>query len=207
VRIALYCLALANLLFFAWANWVDVPATSATSGPGVASLQLAPGPVVPTSRCLSLGPFETAETADAVTAALAARGIVTRARQTERQVPDGFLVYVEGLESPAVRQQAIRRLARAGITDAAELPPSVAIDRISVGLFSAQDGAQQRVARVRAAGFDPKVENRQRTIADRWLDADLKSGVNPPPMSELLAGPTDSFGAKWLDCPVAGGTG
>jgi hypothetical protein len=63
------------------------------------------------------------------------------------------------------------------------------------------------VARVRAAGFDPKVENRERTIADRWLDADLKLGVNPPPMSELLAGPADSFAAKWLDCPVAGGTG
>jgi hypothetical protein len=208
VRIVLYCLALANLLFFAWANWVDVPATAVTSGPGVASLQLAPGAAAaPTSRCLSLGPFETAETASTVTAALAARGVVTRERQTERQVPDGFLVYVEGLESPAARQRAISRLARAGITDAAELPPGVAIDRISVGLFSGQDGAQQRVARARAAGFDPKIENRVRTIADRWLDTDLKLGVNPPPISELLAGPTDSLAAKWLDCPVAGGTG
>ena len=209
MRVAVFGLLLANLLFFAWAQWIDVPAAAANRAEDIAALQLASGTKGTPSRCLSLGPMDATATSVAVAAALSRRGIRARARQVERSESNGYWIYIAGLSTDAAKQRALASLARAGVRDAAILPNDRATDRISAGLFSDRDGAQQRLARVRAAGFDGVIEERRRAVPEYWLDVNLQAGMAPPSAAELLPPSADAAAAQpaWSACPAAGAGG
>lgn len=194
MRVAVIALLLANLLFFAWARWIDVPASRAVAGT-LAALPLAAAQGAPL-HCWTTGPMRDVSTETELAAALTKQGVGSRPRTADREVQDGFLVYVGNLQGAQARQRAMARLARAGVRDAAEMPAGQPADRISAGIFTERDGAQQRLARVRATGLEAAIEDRFRTISEIWLDIDLKADLMPP---------TIPAGLTWADCPSASG--
>jgi hypothetical protein len=225
-------LVVLNLGFFAWARWIDVPATAnpgARAGAGVPTLQLVsasrppaekapaaestPAPA-PTARCRSLGPFDDALATTGVTDRLRSHGWQPRPRSAQGQVLDGYWVYLSDLKDPSALRSALARLNAAGIHDAAALTAPEQSDRVSVGFFADQAHAVRRAEQVRALGFKPTLDVHQRTATQHWLDFDLKPDDPEPTATEALgpdaapaAATAASTGALQLvPCP-SGGTG
>ena len=169
-------LALANLLFFAWARWIDVPPAGHNTAAG-APLQLAPAhaegaisaanssgggdPRTGPAHCVSLGPLTDTVATAAVATALRARNLNPRERHGPAVANDGYLVYIDHLGTVAARTRALKRLSSGGVRDAAALPDT---DKVSVGLFNSKEGAEQRAATVRATGLEPIIDARTHTI-------------------------------------------
>src|SRR5260221_5087436 len=137
VRAFIYTLALANLLFFAWARWIDVPPAAQKVAAG-APLQLAPARAegaIPAANgpgggdagtgpahCVSLGPLTDTVATAAVATALRARNLNPRERHGPAVANDGYLVYIDHLATAAERTRALKRLSNGGGPDAAVLP-------------------------------------------------------------------------------------
>jgi len=202
MRLLLYVLLLLNVLFFAWARWIDVPARANTGLQGVAPLQLAgsaeAGAAAPTS-CQSFGPLTDAQLAAAVSKSLAVRGVTTRERLVERTVDDGYNVFIGGFKNATSQQLALRRLSQAGINDAVALSGPGPELQVSAGLFADESNAERRVQDVLAAGYTPKMEPRHHQLTVHWLDAEGPAGRQLPKATELSAP-----AAAWSDCPKPG---
>ena len=210
MRALILSLAFANLVFFGWARWIDQPAGGVPSPAGVAALQLVPviarsgaAAEQPALRCASLGPLTDGETAVAVGTALRARSLEPRERVSTGEAVDGYWVYIDNLGDADARARAMKRLAHAGIRDAAALASS---GQISVGLFSGEEGAKLRAAAVRSAGLEPIVKSRLRPVEEHWFDVELAGEMPLPAVVALMAGLKADPLPAWGTCPAAATT-
>jgi hypothetical protein len=186
-------LALANVLFFAWAHWISTPdaapTVSASTAPALPTLSLAdlppPGAAPVTLRCRSLGPFDTATAAQGVEDTLRARGIEARERRTETEVADGYAVSIDGLQGAAEQRLALARLDRAGIHDAVAVIQPTGAGRIAVGVFPDQAQAVRRAEQVQLLGYKPVLDLRHRNVAAHWLDMNLRPSEPLPPLADF----------------------
>ena len=229
MRALVLALALINLLFFGWSYWIDKPQAPGTSATAIPRLQLAPAaepaatdpaptaatplastpaPAAPpaatasaASRCASLGPLTDQAAATAVNTALLARNLNPRQRLASGQTPDGYWVYIDNLRDGAARSRALKRLARAGVNDAAALASS---GQVSVGLFSEKSGADMRAAAVRAAGLEPVTESRTHAQNQYWFDVDLANDIPLPAVAAVVAGLNVEAEPAWRACPAVG---
>ncbi len=191
MRLLLFSLIVANLLFFAWAQWVDVPQTGSVATAALPALQIAPAhaqpaasiaaPSQPTAACYSIGPYADADSATRVTLALQGRGFAPRQRNAARNEITGWWDYIAPLKNAAETNRARTALEAAGIKDVEVMSEPEYAGRISVGLFNDEDHAQKRAVTVRALGYTVEVEPRQRQWNDYWLD------VDPPAAAPTLA--------------------
>jgi hypothetical protein len=241
VRLIFTALLLLNVAFFGWARWIDMPArssgpaaldaslptlelvrvtspsvsatapsgsplsASAAAGGGAATSMAAP------LRCRSIGPFEDDATASAAAERLQARGWNAHARNVENASPDGYWVFVGNLTAAAQRH-LIATLNAAGIRDAAVMSQPEQSDRVSVGVFADQAHAVRRAEQVRALGFKPTLQVHQRSITQRWLDIELKTGDVEPSAPEVLKGTAQPDGSapgavQIADCPTTSARG
>lgn len=207
MRIAVYSLLTCNVMFAAWALWVDVPAPAVAPAAKVAPLQLASATHSIKTHCMTLGPFGEAAQSTVAAAALDARGVGSLTRQTERKVVDGTLVYVGGLKTMMARQLAMQQLRAAGITDVADVSGSAYPDRISAGLFSDRGGANVRARKVTAAGFTPTLQEHRRTVQDLWLNVDVNVESAPPGPQELGLDADAAAAVSWNECPGVAANG
>ena len=206
MRALVLTLVLVNVLFFCWAHWIDRPAGARAPSASVAALRLAP-PVSTEAaararaapRCSSFGPLTRDELA-AVGTALRARRFNPRERAARTEAPDGYWVYIDNLNDGQARSRALKRLARAGIRDAAALATN---GQVSVGLFSEKTGAELRANAVRAAGLDPIIKARLQLVDEYWYDVDSTSEVALPAVAALMAGVNGDTTPAWSSCPVA----
>ena len=208
MRALVLTLVLVNVLFFGWAHWIDEPPGARTPNASVAALRLAPPQSLLAAakarsapRCSSFGPLTNRETVTAVGTALRARRFSPRERVTRGEGPDGYWVYIDKLNDPQARTRAIKRLARAGIRDAAALANN---GQVSVGLFSEQSGAELRATAVRAAGLEPIIKPRLQQVEQYWYDIDSTADVTLPTAGALMAGINADTTPAWNACPVAG---
>ncbi len=191
IRMVCLLLVLANLGYLAWHSWIvpappsaiSTPATSTrlmlereappvAPGAGPAELQAAP------VRCLSVGPFvdmmETAKTASA----LRRKGFSPRQRAVEGTVWAGYWVALIDIASSADAEEIVTRLRKAGIADSYIMPgTATGGGTISLGLFTDRRRAMTRVDEVRALGFEPKINARQRTGTVYWIDLDVNDST------------------------------
>lgn len=209
MRALILTLVFINLLFFGWAQWIDQPVVGHAVSSSVAALQLAPPGSAPAAagasaamRCASLGPLTNREAVVAVGTALRARSFNPHERVTQGQAPDGYWVYIDNLNDADARARALKRLARAGVRDAAAMATS---GQVSVGLFSEQSGADLRAAAVRSAGLEPVIKARLRQVDEYWFDVDSASDVPLPAVAALMAGINVDTLPAWGACPIAGG--
>jgi hypothetical protein len=206
MRALILTLVLFNVLFFCWGHWIDRPATVSAPSASVTALRLAPplskleaAKAKAVSHCASFGPLTNREALAAVGTALRARSFSPRERATRTEAPDGYWVYIDNLNDSQARARALKRLARAGVRDAAALANN---GQVSVGLFSEQSGAELRATAVRAAGLEPIIKARIQLVDAYWYDVDSTSDVPLPSVGALMAGITVDATPSWSACPV-----
>src|SRR5579862_3537911 len=134
VRNAFFALLLVNIVYFAWAHWIDVPQPVPVN-PALAKLptlklveEVPPSqrPQPTTSKvtqpastaCLSVGPFPDVANSAHAAALLKAKGFDPKQRAEQAQSSDGYWVYVGGFKTEADADHALVTLEHAGIKDA-----------------------------------------------------------------------------------------
>lgn len=211
MRVALFGLVLANLAFFAWARWLapadaGLAASAPLGVPKVVLVQEATGGsayavtrVAP--RCVSVGPFATAEEAAAAAGLLARNALGSRHRGATASLPDGYWIHVGGFASAADVMVALRRMRRSGIAEAEAMPASPEGRRISAGIYADRERAEDVAARLRTLGLEPVVTERTREEQHYWVDLDLPAAaadLNP----EALRSATPGAQLRVADCPA-----
>ena len=202
VRTVCFALLFANLVYFAWAHWVDVPRPP-PANPAIARLpqlklveQLPPSERPQASAekmtldgsCLTLGPFETPDNSAHAAALLQAKGFNTRQRAEGGQMTDGYWVYIGGLKTQADTDHALETLERAGIADALVMPETSEVGRrLSLGLYSERARADRRAQAARQAGLEAQIAERKLPASAYWVDLTPPSGVGTVPLEDLYA--------------------
>jgi len=215
VRIAVIILLFVNLVFMAWARWIDVPpepamnqadarlprlmlATEAEAKPASARTAVAAAATPPSEastatetpaarRCVSVGPFNDVAQQTRAASLLQERGFSPQERTEAGDVRDGYWVYLGGLKSAADEARALRSLQDAGITDAHAVPAADDGRRVSVGLFTERPRAERRARVVQHLGFSPDIVERRRSGTIYWIDLDLGTSDAAVPTEGLAA--------------------
>jgi hypothetical protein len=206
MRSLVLTLVLVNVMFFCWAHWIDQPAEARASNASVAALRLAPplsrtAPKAKSARCDSFGPLTNREALAAVGTALRSRSFDPHERATRGEAADGYWVYIDNLKDSQSRARALKRLAHAGVRDAAALPTN---GQVSVGLFSEQSGAELRATAVRAAGLEPIIKPRLQVVDEYWYDVNSTGDAPLPTAAALMTGINADTTPDWSACPAAG---
>jgi hypothetical protein len=213
VRVAAYLLVAANILYLAWAGWIDVPPPAApvqvteqlpqlvlatedvsrsadapesvgTPAVATAAVLASATNTAPASKCVSVGPFTELTQAARAAALLRDRGFEPRQRAEPGEMWEGFWVYVD-LATAADESKLIKALERAGITDAQPMPGGER--RVSVGLFSERERADRRAQAVKRLGYSPDIAERRQAGTVYWVDLDVGSPERSIPTEGLLS--------------------
>lgn len=189
MRAFVLLLILANVCFFFWSQFIDVPEASLrapTVQPGKPPPRLvlakerdpdAEAKLTSELSCISIGPFGTATDSEQVQKRLNDAGFTSAARNEQGELFAGYWVNLQGFATRADAQETLARLHAAGITDAyimpaesADEPPNV----LSLGLFSEQTRAEARRDAIAKLGFQPQLQPRTRNGEVHWLDVTLQ---------------------------------
>lgn len=218
MRVIFALLLLANIAWFAWANWVDRPVEDAAparvEAPQLVLAREAPATqvaarpaILPTENCLSLGPFSDLTDAARASTLLRENGLQPRQRAGEGVVWKGYWVSLEQVPDRASAAGIIERLRRFGIADAYSMPDEGRQITISLGLFTERRRALQRMDEVKALGFEPLMAERERSGTVYWIDVDVEAPAKLPDAALL-----DGDGGRILrleiqPCDTAAGAG
>jgi hypothetical protein len=223
VRTVFFALLLVNLVFMAWAHWIDVPfeppvnqadarvpqlvlASEAPARPAAAVQALVPAAAsavgdasAPTAtpaarRCVSVGPFNDPAQESHAMSLLQERGFTPQQRSEEADIRDGFWVYVGGIKTAVDETKTLRALQDAGIADAHAMAAAEDGRRVSVGLFTDRTRAERRARVVEHLGFSPDIVERHRSGTIYWVDLDLGTSDAAVPTEGLA--PADQGGSR-----------
>lgn len=204
VRAVVLALVLANLLYFGWAEWIDVPAPPPPSSiAGLPRLMLV-SELPPDKRvaleaakklalekaakvCVSLGPFDDPNVAARAAALLKAKSFSPQQRVAEDPAVRRFWVYLEGFTNDVAEMRVLHRLERAGIDDAEAMPADAGGRRVSLGLFTDKVRADRRARAVRTLGLKPAMTERIVPGTVYWLDLTLANSAVTVPVKDVSA--------------------
>jgi len=203
VRNVFFALLAANLVYFAWAHWVDAPKPVAVNEalarlPRLKLLSELPPEQRPathtrtvfneTAVCLSVGPFADITNCAKAAGLLTARGFTPRQRAEQAGMAQGFWVFVGGIKDDVEADKVRVGLERGGIKDALVMPAGAeAGRRVSLGLFGDRAHAEQRAATVRKMGLRAEVAEHKLPQTVYWLDLTPRPGMTTVPIQDLFA--------------------
>jgi len=212
MRFVLLVLILANILFFAWAQFIgepgragpppertlDVPRLRLYGEPAPSGAQ---GPSA-ARRCRSVGPFLAQADVDRGVLHLRSLRLLPRPRTAQF---DSAPTYAVSMTTGTLQAatQANLRLKAAGITDATVEPPSVDSTQSVLQLGNYPDRAQadKRVAQVAALGVKATVSEQSHTTPVWWIDVDLAS-TDKMPDAGALQRALGGNALSQVDCPA-----
>lgn len=173
IRIIVLSLLAANLLYFGWSSWVDDedPAlTAVEDAPAAKPAPAVAAPVVPVGPppCSSVGPFTSDLDALSAEQKLTAAGWGLLRRAISEHQLEGYWVYVSS-NSAAAQNRTLNTILASGIRDAFAMPDDPEF-RVSVGIFSEENRAEDRAARVQRLRLDAVVRQRMRDQTVFWFD-------------------------------------
>jgi hypothetical protein len=198
----------ANLLFLAWARWIDAPRDAAmqdslsrlprlqlvnesstgakpTSTLSFSALDVAEKTsfrtAEPSQTCTSVGPFNDIASAARAAGLLTQRGFHLQQRAEEGETIEGYWVFVGGMQSADDVARVVGKLEKSGFTDAHIMKNYSTNRRVSVGMFTTRDRAQQRAAAVRNMGFQPEIGERRFPGTVYWVDVLTSDARKLPP--------------------------
>jgi hypothetical protein len=222
VRAVFSLLLFANLAFLAWAEWIDVPQPAPaneayTKLPRLklvgevpsrqesrpAARKTALQPPAPTSRCVSIGPFEDEPAVTLGASLLQQKGLNPRQRTVQGEISKGFWVYIGDLQSDRDVARVLRTLEQSHVLDAQLMPDTGAVRQVSVGLFSDRDRAERRAQSLRKLDLDPQVAERKLPGTVFWIDVDVPSSTSAP-TPETFASTGTSAHLETMSCPDSG---
>jgi hypothetical protein len=203
VRNAFIALLFANLVYFAWAHWVDAPKAPPVNEalaklPRLRLLSELPPEQRPatnartvlneTPACMSVGPFGDLTNAAKAAGILTGKGFAPQQRAEEAGTAEGFWVYVGGLKTDVEADRVRVSLEKDGIKDALVMPPAAEVGRrVSLGLFSDKAHADQRAAAVKRMGFKAEVAEHKLPQTVYWIDLTPRPGMTTVPLADLFA--------------------
>ncbi|HXY97715.1 MAG TPA: SPOR domain-containing protein [Steroidobacteraceae bacterium] len=203
MRNAFIALLVVNLVYFAWAQWVDEPRTPPVNEalaklPRLKLISELPPEQRPavntktvlneTPACMSVGPFGDITNAAKAAGILTSKGFAPQQRAEEAGISTGYWVYVGGLKDDVEADKVRVSLENAGVKDALVMPPSAdAGRRISLGLFSDRVHADQRAASLKRMGFKAEVAEHKLPQVVYWIDLAPRPGMTTVPLADLFA--------------------
>ena len=203
MRNAFIALLVVNLVYFAWAQWVDEPRTPPVNEalaklPRLKLISELPPEQRPavntktalneTPACMSVGPFGDITNAAKAACILTSKGFAPQQRAEEAGTSTGYWVYVGGLKDDVEADKMRVSLEKAGVRDALVMPPSAdAGRRISLGLFSDRAHADQRAASLKRLGFKAEVAEHKLPQVLYWIDLAPRPGMTTVPLADLFA--------------------
>jgi hypothetical protein len=200
VRAVVLALLLVNLLYFGWAEWIDVPRppppspiaglprlTLVSDLPADKRAALARKMALETAPpvCVSVGPFDDPAIAGKAAALLQTKSFAPQQRTAPGPAVRRFWVHLDGFTSDAAVTRVLHRLERGGIDDAEAMPPAAGSRQISLGLFSDRDRAGSRAKAVRALGLKPRMDERMVPGTVYWLDLTLPNSSVSVPLKDV----------------------
>jgi hypothetical protein len=126
--------------------------------------------------CFTVGPFESSETAAAISELIVEQATGVATRQTEAFVDRGYWVHLPPYESTRAGNGAVEALLDAGIEDIALIRQGRWNRAVSLGYFIEQSNAVRRREQVRALGMDAQMTVRRDDEVRYWVDYVQKSG-------------------------------
>lgn len=151
---------------------VPAPAQALRAVPDIvlrSELSEAPAPVA-TPACFTIGPFESGQTAEAISMLLTDNGYSSQARETEAFVDRGYWVYLPPFESERAARQALDDLYRAGLEDIALIRSGDWERSVSLGYFISQANALARRQEAAELGFDAEMRIQREDEPRYWVD-------------------------------------
>ncbi|HKT72036.1 MAG TPA: hypothetical protein VJQ47_04040 [Steroidobacteraceae bacterium] len=197
MRNACLALVLLNVLFLAWAQWIDTPREPDTSDsiarlprlqlvsevPHDSTASADAGSAHRTAllsrramACYSIGPLADLTRAARIAGMLHERGITSRQRTEDGETSEGFWVHIDSVQGAAEASRVMTDLEHHGIDDARRMAEG---DRISVGLFSERSRAERRAKAVQKLGYNPQVTERSLPGIVYWLDVTVEGEAQP----------------------------
>lgn len=153
---------------------VAAAVTAAPSAEPVA----APATAEPPAQCFRLGPFANAEAAQSAIAALGARARQGRTHQATAGKATGYNVFLPPLPDRAAAQAVAQRIAAAGLDDFFVVNEGEQANAIALGRYRNREGAERRLAALKAAGFDAQLTETGAPAAQWWADIAAAAGVD-----------------------------
>ena len=203
VRNAFIALLFVNLVYFAWAHWVDEPKAPPVNEalaklPRLKLLSELPEAQRPatntktvlneTPACMSVGPFGDITNAAKAAGLLMAKGFAPQQRAAEAGSAAGYWVYVGGLKDDVEADKVRVGLEKSGVKDALVMPPGGEPGRrVSLGLFSDRAHADQRATAVKRLGFKAEVAEHKLPQVVYWIDLTPRPGMTTVPIADLFA--------------------
>lgn len=221
-------LILCNALYLVWSQLIDVhinPLDRATAAPAnpppriVLAREVRKAPeqvaavtppqetaaVVPAEGsafgCTSVGPFANLPEASQAQAALQAAGFAPRQRLEQGELWVGYWVSVQNFANRDAAEEAVQRLADAGITDVYLMPGTEPANVVSLGVFSDFQRAQRRLQEAQRLGLQPQIDDRKRAGSVYWIDADLKEAGQAIDTSIFQTDPRKIMRLELRACP------
>lgn len=208
MRNTFIALLVVNLVYLAWAYWVDEPRMPPVNEalsrlPRLKLLSEVPPEQRPaintrttlneTPGCMSVGPFGDIANAAKAAGILTSKGFTPQQRAEESGASEGFWVFVGGLKSAVEADKVRVKLENSGIRDALVMPAGAdAARRVSLGLFSDRPQAEQRSAAVSRMGYKAEIAERKLPQVLYWIDLNLRPGMTTVPTADLFAEGVDS---------------
>jgi hypothetical protein len=204
VHFVFFALLFLNLVYFAWAHWIDAPRPPPVNEaiahlPQLMARELPPAGRPPghgtqktalndTTGCRSVGPFVDPASSAQAAALLKAKGFDPRQRAEQGQVAVGYWVYVGRLASQAEADRALVTLERNVIKDALVMPETDDTGRhFLTGVL--QRALPRRAPRSGAptGGTQPQIAESKLPDTLYWVDLTPPPGMNTVPLQGLFA--------------------
>lgn len=135
----------------------------------LSELDEVPAEAAPQS-CFIVGPFESSETAAAISELIAEQAAGVATRQTEAFVDRGYWVYLPPFDSARAGSRAVEALLELGIEDIALIEQGRWNRAVSLGYYIEQSNAVRRRQQVRALGMDAQMIVRRDDEVRYWVD-------------------------------------
>jgi hypothetical protein len=166
LRLILIVLVAANLLYFGWSHFTpgDAPVLTAVASDAAGRKGTPAGP----PPCATLGPFHDELMAELADKELTRAGWRLQRRTLNEDINDGWWVYVVN-PNVASQMRTVEAIRRSGLRDAFAMPDDPEF-RVSVGLFTDEQRAEDRAARVQRLRLDAVVRERRKQQPVIWFD-------------------------------------
>jgi len=160
----------------------------------------------PRPRCVSIGPFASAELADKAVARLTEEKQIATRRSEERKLEGSYWIHLAPFTSRKQAEQRLKELERLGIRDVLIMQDADGNPAISLGLFTQAENAQKRLQELVEKGVQAQQEIRYRTENLAWFDLRLPEPADTA-LERLRAVDWGASGVEVRDAPCAPGPG
>jgi hypothetical protein len=125
------------------------------------------------SVCYALGPFDGLPQAKNISEKLQDLGAFTFERSVTTESPMGYWVYLDSYDSWKEAREKVVSLEIEGLKDMFIVGRGPMKNAVSLGLYKSEDGAKERIERLKKMGEEPKIQTQYKQSDQYWIDIDI----------------------------------